>query len=119
MRSTTLRCLLLLAAMLVSCMRTTTIPGPPREVIRWLKPEDNVRVTDKRRGEVLLTNVQVVGDSVIGVRSLSPRDRVAMSLDDIDAVAIREADLRRALIGTVLVVLALGALLPSILTIKE
>ena len=84
--------MMLQALLLASCSSLHTIPGPPRDVVQQIGPRNVVRLTDKRGAEVTLADVHVEGDSLVGVRSMTSRERIALLAADVDAIALREFD---------------------------
>lgn len=74
------------------CTTATTIPGRPRDVVGSLAPENAVRVQVRQGNTLLLANVRTQGDSLVGVRTVSSGERIALAFEDIQTIAVQEVD---------------------------
>lgn len=82
----------IVAGGLTGCVSFQPMPGPPAAVIRQLDNENAVVISTKTGEVVRLANVHVDGDSVIGMRTVASKERIAIALGDVESVAIARSD---------------------------
>ena len=94
------------------------MPGPPAAVVRQLGDENAAVITTKSGEAVRLANVRVDGDSLIGVRTVASKERVAIALGDVQSVAVARSDVSGTAlaIGTTAAVALLGFLIHILMT---
>ena len=68
------------------------MPGPPAAVVRQLGDENAAVITTKSGEAVRLANVHVDGDSLVGLRTVASKERVAIALGDVQSVAVARSD---------------------------
>jgi hypothetical protein len=81
------------ALALAGCRSVYTVPGSPRELLRQQPPPNAFVVRTKAGEDVRLGDVTVRGDSVVGVRSISSGETVAIAIDDILSLGKSEVEL--------------------------
>jgi hypothetical protein len=104
------RCAIVGAALLGGCNSLRTVPGEPRDVMREIRPSDDIEVTSMRGPSYRMTRARIVGDSLVGVESMYSGTRVAIALGDIESVAVNQPNFTPPIVVTTLLVLLFLAL---------
>ena len=100
------------------CVSFQPMPGPPAAVVRQLDSENAAIVTTKSGEAVRIANVRVDGDSLVGLRTVASKERVAIAVADVQSVAVARSDVSGTAlaIGTTAAVALLGFLIHVLMT---
>ena len=82
----------IVACSLTGCVSFQPMPGPPAAVVAQLGDENAAVITTKSGEAVRVANVRVHGDSLVGVRTVASRQRVAIAVGDVQSVAVARSD---------------------------
>jgi len=124
MRFRTLAAAALLVLSAGACTSWRTQPGPAPEAIGRLNGSGTVRLTRRDMSVMVMSAPLVVGDSIVGISSSEPPQRVAVAIADvqrIDAKRVSATKTGGLAIGTVLIVsvVAVAAALVAVLASWE
>lgn len=109
---------MIVACSLPGCVSFQPMPGPPAAVVRQLDGENAAIVTTKSGEAVRLADVRVDGDSLVGVRTVASRERIAIAVADVESVAVARSDVSGTAlaIGTTAAIALLGFLVHILMT---
>ena len=108
----------IVACSLGGCVSFQPMAGSPAAVVRQLGDENAAVITTKSGEAVRLANVRVDGDSLVGVRTVASRERVAIAVADVESVAVAKADVggTALAIGTTAAIALLAFLVHILMT---
>lgn len=108
----------IVACTLTGCVSFQLVPGPPAAVVQRLDSENAAVITTKSGEAVRVANIRVDGDSLIGLRTVASKERVAIALGDVQSVAVAKSDVSGTAlaIGTTAAVALLGFLIYILMT---